>query len=515
MLATTFTATMVGLQPIKIEVEVDGNRGVPTLLIIGLPTKTVAEAKQRITAALINCGIRIRSKRTIVNLAPADIKKTGSGFELAIAVGLLKMYGEVTCQTDDTIFFGELSLDGTLKPIKGALPLVLAAAQMGFQRVVLPGSNWPEVSTISTIKICPIAHLRDFLLASQTNHPLPVRTPQLYSPRITHSRSTDEYSFSDIIGQTTAKRALEIALAGNHNLLMLGPPGAGKSILAKAALNLLPPLTESESMTVSTIYSICGLTNHGLITSRPFRSPHHTTSRIGLIGGGPQLKPGEITLAHHGVLFLDELPEFSRSSIETLRQPLEDGLITFARSQGSITYPAAFTLIAAANPCPCGYLGSATQPCRCSPHQLQQYQQRLSGPILDRIDLHVFVAAVPITELTRHTEASTQNQISAAHIKTQIAAARNRQSLRYHSLGYSTNAQVPRPHIFPLAQLSSDAQELLGQAAARLQLSARAYFKTINVSRTIADLAVSELVTADHMAEALQYRQPQWLKTGS
>jgi magnesium chelatase family protein len=500
MLARTTTATMVGLHPIKIEVEVDGNRGTPALVMIGLTTKEVDEAKERITAALTNCGIRIRSKRTIVNLAPADIRKTGSGFELAIAVGLLKMYGEIELETDDCIFFGELSIDGDLKPIRGALSLVLASRNLGFKRVILPAANQAEVATIDNIIIHPLTHLRQYLDHAQQGIPLPVLKPQPFSAL---PPPKPEVDFADIWGQTQAKRALEIAAAGGHNVLLTGPPGTGKSLMAKAVASILPPLTEPEALEVTQIYSVCGLAHRGLMTQRPFRSPHHSTSPAGLIGGGTSLKPGEISLAHRGILFLDEFPEFSHDSLEALRQPLEDGLITLSRAAGTITYPAAFTLVGAANPCPCGYYGSSKKACHCHLGSLNAYQKRLSGPIVDRIDMNLFVKEVALTKLNALRPSTHE---TSAQIRDRVLASHVRQLERLRKTPFFSNAGISAKYVRQLCTLSSEARILLHEAADRFQLSARSYFKIIKVSQTIADLANEPMIQRHHVGEALQYR---------
>ncbi len=499
MLAKTFTATIIGLDAIKIEVEVDGNRGTPGLHFIGLPSKATDEARERITATLQNCNIRVRSKRTIVNLAPADIPKTGSTFDLAIVVGMLKMYDEIQVNTDSTMFFGELSLDGSIKKIRGVLPLVLAARAMGYKKVVIPADNSDEVSIISGIAIHPLRHLNEYVTWCLQGTPLPTLTPQPFTASVLHSVDVD---FAYIHGQEAAKRALIIAAAGGHNVLLNGSPGAGKSMMAKALVSILPPLTEAEAIEVTRIYSICGLTPNGLIKHRPFRSPHHSTSQVGLIGGGTPLKPGEISLAHRGVLFLDELAEFPKTTIEALRQPLEDRYISISRAAGSTEYPASFTLVGATNPCPCGYRYSTVKHCKCSPYTLELYDKKLSGPMRDRFDL-----TVPVREVDMETleEANTLSPVSAS-IRTQIIKARTLQAQRFAHHKILTNAEMQSIDVHRFCTLTQEARFLLQRVNEKRSLSARGYFKMIKVAQTISDLANSPVIERIHMAEALGYR---------
>ncbi len=495
MITRTYSATIEGMTPTVIEIEIESTQGMPGCIIIGLPSLAVSEAKERITAALASCGVPIKARRTIINLAPADVKKTSSHLELGIAVGILKHYSLISEETEKTLYLGELSLDGTLKPIKGALALVLAAEQFGFSKVVLPLANWPEVHMLTSIQLKPLASLSHLLTGETAT--IPATNAQTVTP---------EPSLPHIIGQEHALRAATIAAAGKHNILFLGSPGAGKSVLARSMPALLPELTAAESLEVTGIHSLAGNAHAGLLTAAPFRAPHHTTSLAGLLGGGSPFQPGELTLAHRGVLFLDELPEFARNCLEALREPLETQTVSISRATGKFTVPADTLFVAAANPCPCGHLGSVTQPCRCSPHAQQNYLQKFSGPLLDRIDLHVWVDPVdPALLITG--EAGTNPRLYFAKLRTAVSTARALQAARFKNSVYTCNAQILSKDLTHFCPLSHSGKNFLVAAAKKLKLSPRALHTCIKIARTIADLAGDTDISDTALAEAVQYRQ--------
>lgn len=502
MLSRVYAGTTLGLDGVLIDVEVDvASMGLPTLTIVGLPDKAVDEAKDRVRTAIVNSGYEMPDSRITVNLAPADLPKEGSCFDLPIAIGILVASGMVEKEILKTsLFVGELSLEGQIRRVPGVISITQIAKERGLENIFFPQENIEEALLVDGITHYSVKNLVDVIL-HLNKVKLLTASERIDKPSLDEGAAYD-FDFAQVKGQEQAKRALEIAAAGFHNIHLKGPPGAGKTMLSRAFPSILPALSQEEILEITKIYSIVGLLGGDkLISARPFRAPHHTTSRIGLIGGGGSPKPGEISLAHRGVLFLDELPEFPRSVLESLRQPLEDGKVTVSRASGSLTFPARFLLIAASNPCPCGYFGHPRKSCKCMPGAILRYRKRLSGPLLDRIDLHIDVPPVEEGKLVHKDDAE-----SSKLIRGRVVRAYSKQKKRFGNSSISSNSQMGPAEIKKHCRVSIDGAALLKQAIIRLSLSARSYFKIIKIAQTIADLSSRDNIESSHIAEALQYR---------
>ncbi len=508
MLIKVQSAANRGMETIGVDVEVNvAGRGLPGFDIVGLPDKEVQESRERVKTAILSSRIEFPQKKITVNLAPADVPKEGSAYDLPIAVGILATL--TNCPIPEkSLFFGELSLSGDLRHTKGALLLALFAKEKGYKNVFVPRDSANEAAIVRGVNVYPVENLLQ-LLAHFSGRETISTCERTLTPDVDGGTSgvESEFDMKDVLGQEQAKRAMEIAAAGGHNILLVGNPGAGKTMLARALPSILPPLNEIESLEATKIHSAAGIIPPGgaLLVARQFRSPHHTTSPAGLIGGGSRPHPGEISLAHRGVLFLDEFNEFSRSVLESLRQPLEDGFVTISRSQERVLYPARFMLVASANPCPCGYLNHPKKACICSLQQIKKYQKRISGPLLDRIDLHIDVPPVDVRELSENQKASEFLEPSKK-IRERVISARKIQQTRFADDSIHVNAEMKNSHIKKYCLLPKEVEQILQQAGVKFQLSARSYLKMIKVARTIADLEGASEIAVSHMAEALQYR---------
>jgi magnesium chelatase family protein len=501
MLAKVISGAIVGLDGAIVDVEVDILSGLPKVIIVGLPDAAVEESSERVRSAIHNSGGDFPMRRIVVNLAPADLKKAGPAYDLPIAVGILLSSEQVSADISDTMFLGELSLDGTLRHTNGVLPLVALAKDEGIPNVIVPEADAKEAALIEGVNIIPIASLAQ--LVSYLRGEIPAPSVAIESTIAETAPLINYTDLADIKGQEHVKRALEVAAAGGHNVIMCGPPGSGKTLLARALSSILPPMTNEEALEVTKIYSVSGLlpADTPMVRRRPFRSPHYTISNAGLVGGGHFPKPGEISLSHKGVLFLDELPEFGHSLLEVLRQPLEDKVVTISRAQGRVTFPSSFMLVGAMNPCPCGYYGDPFHKCTCPPSIVSRYQRRISGPFIDRVDIFVEVPHIDYEKLTDKRLGETSEKVQA-----RVTAARRRQLKRFSGSKLTSNAEMTPAEIREFCHIEDAAQSLLKAAMKQLYLSARAFHRILKLALTIADLESCDIIKANHIAEAVQYR---------